>query len=678
MKKINLSVSLNFYTDKNLIKWNKVNYSEQFISIEEFINLITKGYCFCHVFKHNGNILTQKEKTKANFISADCIFVDVDDCQIEMNDYINKLSILPTIAYTTFNNKKNNLYRFRLIYVLNQSINNIDIYNNVYNYITNKLVEDTNIQMKDNCCSSVNQQIASNVNAELYVNENSILEIGHSKSIILKKEENIIKLERPICNKENNTLNNDLNSNNILNNNLKSNNELNNDLKYNSNSNLNSISDLNSIENKNINKIGINNFTQKEGKIIDNNYPDIISFNELFFNVFMLFDYYTFINKYIEEYPYFYCTKLPEVDDDTPYILLPENYIEIKRYWINEKEKNEEGELIKRTTHVKRIKDGEGRRKKLFLNGILRRMMYPDINIEYMLVMLSYELYFYIDNRKDKITKFELLQIAQNVMLADISKYIQLSHQEHPKFIVNNKYCEKHSVNRKQARNIAKKMINYNAIGNYYDCQLSDKENLRIMKENGLTVSQKTLTRFKQENRLTRNYNKKEIGHSKSIILKKEENIIKLERPIETKENDTLNNDFNLNNNLKSNNEIDKSNNIINNDLNSISDLNSIENKNINKIGINNFTKEEDNNIELERPIEEMTKAKENINTLYNRFSILNNISEINTKYNMFMTYLFKQCFSKEITDKEYKEYCDMVTAKKLELLSNCHSMSVA
>ena len=349
MKKINLSVSLNFYTDKNLIKWNQVNYSEQSISIEEFINLIKEGYCFCHVFNHTSNILTQREKTKANFKQADCIYIDIDDCTIEMNDYINKLSILPTIAYTTQNNGKNNLYRFRLIYLLDNTINNIDIYNNVYNYITNKLVEDTNIQMKDNCCSSVNQQIASNVNAELYVNENSILEIGHSKSIILKKEENIIKLERPICNKENNT----------------------------------------------------------------------------------------------------------------------------------------------------------------------------------------------------------------------------------------------------------------------------------------------------------------------------------------------LNNDFNLNNNLKSNNEIDKSNNIINNDLNSISDLNYEINKYINKIGINNFTKEEDNNIELERPIEEkgktiMNKAKENINTLYTRFSNLNNANEINNKYNMFMTYLFKQCFSKEITDKEYKEYCDKITAKKLELLSNCHSMSVA
>lgn len=65
MKKINLSVSLNCYTDKNSIKWNKVNYSEQLISIEEIINLIKKGYCFCHIFNHNGNILTQKEKTKA-------------------------------------------------------------------------------------------------------------------------------------------------------------------------------------------------------------------------------------------------------------------------------------------------------------------------------------------------------------------------------------------------------------------------------------------------------------------------------------------------------------------------------------------------------------------------------------------------------------------------------------
>lgn len=65
-----LSVSVNSYPDKNTTPWNSVNYRQQELTIDKFVELIKQGYCFCHCFKSSGEILIQIEKTKANFTEA--------------------------------------------------------------------------------------------------------------------------------------------------------------------------------------------------------------------------------------------------------------------------------------------------------------------------------------------------------------------------------------------------------------------------------------------------------------------------------------------------------------------------------------------------------------------------------------------------------------------------------
>ena len=202
------------------------------------------------------------------------------------------------------------------------------------------------------------------------------------------------------------------------------------------------------------------------------------------------------------------------------------------------------------------------------------------------------------------------------------------------------------------------------------------------MKENGLKVSTDTLNRFKKENNLVRKYNKKleseiEVYNNDNKRRKEIGNKLLSKKVYQYSIDGELIKEWN------STSEVGK------NGYSQVAVCNCCNGKVKSHKGYKwSYEKLESeidtyNNIELERPIEEkdktiMNKAKENINTLYTRFSILDNANEINNKYNMFMTYLFKQCFSKEISLEEYKEYCDMVTAKKLELLSNCHSMSVA
>ena len=235
--------------------------------------------------------------------------------------------------------------------------------------------------------------------------------------------------------------------------------------------------------------------------------------------------------KYSDKYPIIEHTPLNEADDDIPFIMLPPDYIEIKRYWFMEAVYDENGDKRYSVSRVKKIKDGEHRRKKLFLNGILRRMMIQELSFEHLLNNMAYELYHYIDNSKDRITKKELFEISVNIYKSNIDSYKGLIKRDKRRFIVNDKYCIRHNLNRKQVRNISRKLITYNQIGELYDLNLTDKQNVELFKEYGLSISTKTLQRFRNEMGITK-YNKTGNGHS-NYIREEKENIIELESPIQ-------------------------------------------------------------------------------------------------------------------------------------------------
>ena len=194
--------------------------------------------------------------------------------------------------------------------------------------------------------------------------------------------------------------------------------------------------------------------------------------------------------KYIDVFPNMEHTPLQEVDDDTPYIIYPIGYIEIRRWW----RKRLNGKPIK-------IRDGEGRRRKLFINGIIRRLINPQITFDNLLYNLLYELVYYHSNygADNIIDKKEIYKIATDVMQKDMSNYERLR-GSHKIFMVNPKLCIKYGLSKNEVKNMASKMIRYNKIGELYDCSQTDIKNLEIMKENGLKVSLSTLKRWRKEN----------------------------------------------------------------------------------------------------------------------------------------------------------------------------------
>ena len=409
----------------------KINYIRRDLSIDEVVDCIKGGYVlsanFCDDYT---STITQRDRRYNNFISTPMIMFDLDnDIDCTLNELVGALQYKPTISYTTFShqvNEKGN--RYRLLYLFEKPIADIDCYRSIY-----KKISDTfNFKIDDNCgCNPTQAVFGSHNDCEVIVTDSSYsiddfnisIEKGLSNSITKEKRNNI-EIESLFKNQE---------------------------YKY--------------------------DFYH-------------LSYSEL-------------LDKYRYVYPFFEHTPLPIVSDDCPYIILPENYISIKRYWLCQRVEDEYGEERWRYAKVRRIKDGEHRRKKLYLNGILRRKMIPDIGFEHLLHCLVFELFHFYDNSKDTIKKQDILNIATNVMMADITKY-KFEQTDKRLFIVNDAYCRKYDISRKEARNIAKKLMTYSRIGELYDTSLTDKENIEIFKQYGLNISSKTLQRFRKDNGLNK------------------------------------------------------------------------------------------------------------------------------------------------------------------------------
>ena len=199
-----------------------------------------------------------------------------------------------------------------------------------------------------------------------------------------------------------------------------------------------------------------------------------------------------FIEKYNDEFVNMEKTPL-ELDDETPVIQYPDDYYEVWRPW-----KTVNGE-------VRKIGDGERRRKSLYKNGITRRKIKPDLTFENLLYNLTWEFEYYYLNNGNVIDKKTIYEIARKVMAEDIYKS-SLGKPRYKSF-VNPRYCAKYGLEPKQVLGKVRNKRQY--IGDFYDASLSDDDNIKAMGELGLDVKKRTLQTWKKENGLTRPWNRR-------------------------------------------------------------------------------------------------------------------------------------------------------------------------
>ena len=219
------------------------------------------------------------------------------------------------------------------------------------------------------------------------------------------------------------------------------------------------------------------------------------------------------LQKYFDIFPFFECTILPPTDVDSPVIKLPEDFISIKRRILKRFTYEPNGEM-KCYISVRRIKNGERRRRKLFLNALLRRKMRENISFDHLLYCLIYELYHYYDNsdKSDLITKKDLYNICNNAMHVDLTKYADFFYngRDGRKMMANPDYCNKYHVSKRSAINEGRRKLSDDIFLKYYDKDKTIADNVKILEEHGIKISLRTFKNVMKRNGITKNNKKKD------------------------------------------------------------------------------------------------------------------------------------------------------------------------
>lgn len=508
------SISVNEY-DRNQNEKDtfKLKWKERKGTITTLINDIKNNRAFCPCFYHNGDTFTNRDKSDSNLKSTNFIIYDMDAVKLTARDFYAQMQateIPPTIVYTTANNGKfksgkNEIYnnRYRVIYILDAPIYNASFYKHIHKTLKSEIcstIDDNNIY-NDNSDSSVSHFYAGNKNAEIYSSDSVISLEWLSERYELNIEDNKKPQGGYIISKVNDSSSNTNNHYNLNDINVHSN-----YIEY-------------------LLKKKLENEKPQGGYIIkkeEKHYITMLRFlqeiesNE-FINDYCHLSVSDIIEKYISIYPSIEFSQV-EYDATQAYYMVPQDYLEIKRKWHYREIEKENGDTY-RVTEIERCKNGQGRRRRIFLNLIIRRLIEPSLTFEHLLFNALYELNRFIDNseKDDVITKKDIAEITVNAYFEDIKKWSKLKEYHKPKYKVNKEYCVTHNLN---ARRLALKINadqNKQArqerdaeIAKYYNPQLKEKENLNVLEENGVVISLRALQRWKKENGYTKQKREKE------------------------------------------------------------------------------------------------------------------------------------------------------------------------
>lgn len=442
------SITLKGYKEKPVGKMSYLKFQKKDVQLDELEYYIKNGYGFTGIFKAKYPLL-MTNKNNDNFDYTHFVMVDIDEeIDDDLNVLLDSLTLPPTIAYTTFHHQykdEKQVYgnRYRLLYVFDEPLTSVQDVEYMYRY----LLAENNLNLKiDNCGKTAVQLcLGSHSQCEFY-NTNNII----NKEFILKSE----------------------GYRNIL-----------------SEYNISHVAGGGHKDNIKTERRTLLSYCPPKEIVINDNeylkkYRDIKNVTDS-----QLFD------EYDEKYANFDRNMTLQSDDDIePIIKVPSDYLQIKRPF----RRNNDGKLA-----LRKWKDGEQRRNKLFHNGILRRFIREGLTFEHLLHCLLKELNYYYINVEDTITRIHLIGIAQSVMKAnlDYEKYQQRREyyrKANPKFIVNKAYCLSHNVTAQsvvaqyRVKNMDERRLEI------FDPSLTDKENVEIFKAHGIGCCLKTMRRFRK------------------------------------------------------------------------------------------------------------------------------------------------------------------------------------
>lgn len=472
-------------------------YNHTTLSIDEFEYYTTNGYCFCNLFKYDANKKYYKENTnpkypfkftyeypeykKGNnkgamkltfkcddyFEGSQCVFVDVDKTSFEtLNDYVDVLTFKPTFSYCTYSDKIKGTRKFRLCYIFENILDEYQFYS-VSKAIHSSIVEDTNEEMDDDCGTRESQYFNGTQNKEETYRSNFIY--SYSDFIVSNN-------------------NNNININQ-------------------STSSSNSLTTTTTITT-------IYPDWQNEGQFTTTTIEDyeveeiVIVKPELdmnFVSDMERLDYEEFMHYYSKQYKFYWR-------------LESEDWIEGKFQYVDE-------DYFRLYFNVERLKDGMCRRKKLYQRMCLRRVLNPEATPNEILFNAYMDLHRFIDNTEDVITIQDLVRNVKSCFKFEVSEIIE-------KFDGLIKLAKEHTQpkNGKIYKNkTVIKSANQLEISLYYNPSLTPKQNLEVLKQNGVNVSLSTLYRYCRDNNINTSITDDEILSLLDLNLSVRKNKVMLE-----------------------------------------------------------------------------------------------------------------------------------------------------
>ncbi len=204
---------------------------------------------------------------------------------------------------------------------------------------------------------------------------------------------------------------------------------------------------------------------------------------------------YVLLGKYKDRYQYFDHT---ELEFENGYALIPKDYQEIYRSWFMDKIVKNNGEVLK-IAKIKKIRDKNSRRYKLFVAGLIMKKIMPTITYEHLLYNLVYEVYHYYDNSDKVLNSTTLKGIAKGIIQIPYES-IQFKSKCKKKFVVDKSFCAEYGIKANSYKNTVRKMLKDEEIGSVYDCSMSVIENLNLLNGMGIKVGRTKIYEWCREN----------------------------------------------------------------------------------------------------------------------------------------------------------------------------------
>lgn len=406
----------------------------------ELLQVVRLGYAFTVNFTHDTATLGMKNKKKEYFKAAYFFAIDLDHQKENMASFVSGLNFKPNFCYTTYSNGVNNEYAYRLVYLLEKPITDSTEYENKLRGFADMIGV---LDRLDKYCIDAARYFNGSYGCDYIVNPDEY-----------RIDPDFIP-EKP---------------------------------KYTTTSTTTSDEPVKQPKEKKVSKMVVKNNIYK----VSNEYNINLTHQKLnlskdFSTDFNTLSFSDFVSKYKGVFNESRETKIDSDENGIKWIT--PDYMRIEYSWT----KDEQGR-----SHIKKIMNGY-RHNTMYKIACLFRGINQDITSEGLVYAVTKELLcnFELD---EEMNRESILSVCKSVMELDS---IRNTYRTKSKFRVDKAYADAVGKTCQKVAAEQRTREHDEQIGLYFDGLKSDKENIAILKQNGVKVTPKYLKVFREKYGMT-------------------------------------------------------------------------------------------------------------------------------------------------------------------------------